>query len=409
MEAVTMKRITLITVALVMYSCAAFADSSWGGGAGTLQQVTDKGATSTAEISVGGLRMGLDDYIRFGASGTVFLLVDSSSGATSTLRTNSGFQVADGRVDGNHALTISKGGNGRGIYVNQTSGAGQGVYAEMAVGTTGQAFYCQGSGNNTCFYGTTGATDKPVLGLNAYVAGFTNYVTDQQIRDVTSTGHHALYKTSKYMTDSYSNVAILSRHGSLALGYDVAVGDLGSSLVSTNQNVLVASGSVGIKGNLNATGTAYFGGLVTATSGINFGASGGGSDLNYYYEGTWTPAYDGVTTGDCATGTAATGTYTVIGNVVTAQINIAVSACAVAPTGATYVSLPIVPKSTNVGACSIGYIDNYTLTANNIMTATIFTTAAMRLWQTPVGGGAASVAPTDTAWTGYFSCTYQID
>lgn len=410
-----MRRITLITVALMMYSCAAFADSSWGGGAGTLQQITDKGATSTAEISVGGLRLDYDDYIQFGTADNVRMGVYTAGSGTGTVYLNRGFYVSDARVDGSHALMVNKGGNGIGIYVNKTSGAGPGIYSEMAVGTTGQGFYCQGSDNNTCFYGITGATGKPVLSLNAYVAGFTNYVTEQQIRDVTSTGHHALYKTSKHLNDSYSNVAILSRHGSLALGYDVAVGDLGSSLVSTDQNVFVASGSVGIKGNMNATGTAYFGGLVTATSGINFGASGGADTLAYYDEGTWTPKYDGSTqaTVGCSYNTQ-DGTYTKIGNVIFAMAFVNVGGgCTTGAAGNGQISgLPFTSSASSPGSCSIGYLSAYDgLSANEIMTAFVpVNSTIIQFWETDAtgAGGAGSRAAVDSndTFAIQLTCTY---
>jgi hypothetical protein len=156
--------------------------------------------------------------------------------------------------------------------------------------------------------------------------------------------------------------------------------------------------------------------LVIGTSGkgIDFSAtSGTGTSelLADYEEGTWTPTVSGSTTAGTGTYNAAVGRYTKVGCVVTAQgyINLA------SHTGAgnlLLTGLPFTQKNVSdlYGGISIGYLNNLALTALNIATGFgVFNTASISVMQYPVGGGATTEVPLDTAFTIMYSHTYLAD
>jgi hypothetical protein len=78
----------------------------------------------------------------------------------------------------------------------------------------------------------------------------------------------------------------------------------------------------GIVGNLSVSGTLTNTGLITASAGIAIGGVGAANTLDDYEEGTWTPVYQGDSTAGTYTLTEAQGTYTKIGNMVIAHVNI---------------------------------------------------------------------------------------
>jgi hypothetical protein len=135
--------------------------------------------------------------------------------------------------------------------------------------------------------------------------------------------------------------------------------------------------------------------------------------MDTYNEGTWTPVYDGYTTGDCATGTSvAVGKYTQTGNVIHADGIMTVDGCLVTPTGGPYITLPVAASSLsgyNAG-CAFGQVSEYPLTASHFMTGIITETAQLiQLNEQTLGNDASVSAPAGVGWTIIFSCTYLVD
>ena len=149
----------------------------------------------------------------------------------------------------------------------------------------------------------------------------------------------------------------------------------------------------------------------TAGKGIDFSVTPGTGTSELfadYEEGTWIPTVSGSATAGTGTYNAAVGWYTKVGNVVTAQayINLANHT----GTGNLLLTgLPFTQKNSNdlYGSITIGYLSNLALTANNIATGFgIFNTASIYVQQYPVGGGAISDVPIDTAFTIMYTYTY---
>ena len=416
---------------IFIYAAVANADSSWGGGsAGTLQEVTDEGAITTAIIDTGGLNISTDEKINFSSLGNTFF--HTTSAASSTIETLTGLEADDRRNDGNNALTAIKAdGSGSALRVQHTtsegygeylsmvgSGAYPGIYLEMGASTSGYALdtLVTGSGGAAKLWSHT--TSQPIVDARAFGTLADKGIYESRFPKVeVADGYHWRGYSSAYSFGQYNQVGFITEGGSLALGWDVSRSLVGDVRAGTDQTVLFASGSIGTNGNFNASGTAYYGGLVTATAGINFGASGGADTLSFYETATWTPVYKGSTNlgSESCTYSAQSGSYTRIGNFINADAVIGISSCATAPTGnARMYGFPYAANSTAgyQSACSIGYLTNHSLTANNIMTASIAASAQhIVFWQTPVGGGAASNAgvDADNAFTIVVKCSYLTD
>jgi hypothetical protein len=415
-----MKKLLLITIAIMLCGCVAHADSGSSSGASsdTLADVASRGATATVPIEAAGLSItAAGQPLTFNASETVKLLETVTQPDKLTSLAPIYISPSGGVAGTARALDINANTSANAAYIKQAGSSStlglenaSAFYALDAFNTsTGLAGRFSGTGDGPGIQVQTNSISaaKYIIDAHALKYGFTSYVFKSSIdkSDGAAAGNHAQWSTGISGVDT--PVAVMSKYGGLALGTNVSYSNLGNIASSTIAVGLFASGSISTNGNIAASGTLTMGGLSTFSSGLTFDTAS--DTLDFYDEGTWTPAYDGVTAGDCATGTTATGTYTVIGNVVHATIMVTVTGCAVTPTGGSYVTLPVAPSSTLAGACSIGYISDYALSANNIMTSTIYTISAMRFWQTPVGGGAATLAPADTAWTGYFHCTYLTD
>jgi len=153
----------------------------------------------------------------------------------------------------------------------------------------------------------------------------------------------------------------------------------------------------------------------TAAKGFNFTANTPAAGmtsqlLNWYEQGTFTPAAAGTTTAGVGTYSTQVGRYTRVGNLVTVKVALAWSA----HTGTgnlIFTGLPFTVA--NDGAdCSmaLGYLSNLALTALNVLTLIArVNTTTVGAYQYPVGGGAVSLVPIDTAVTLIeFSGTYNV-
>lgn len=138
-------------------------------------------------------------------------------------------------------------------------------------------------------------------------------------------------------------------------------------------------------------------------------ASTDANTLDDYEEGTFTPTIVGTTTAGTGTYSLQLGRYTKIGNRVYFTVNITWSA----HTGSgnlRVAGLPFTSNSTsnNLNALSV-YPSNVTMTASNYMCAYVLANnTQISIDQTPVGGGAASNVPLDTAATINVSGQYEV-
>jgi hypothetical protein len=181
-------------------------------------------------------------------------------------------------------------------------------------------------------------------------------------------------------------------------------------------------------GNFYGSNTAYSGCLYTSgarpivflpgtvervrisANGLSFnGDTAAANALDDYEEGTFTPTVEGA--GAVGTGTYARqiGVYTKIGNIVT--INVWLQWSSHTGTGDMRLSnLPFTSIGTNNFRASgtFGWVDNLTLTANNVIGMAMIPAATYAsVTQYPAGGGAASGVLMDTAANLHFAMTYQ--
>jgi len=152
-----------------------------------------------------------------------------------------------------------------------------------------------------------------------------------------------------------------------------------------------------------------------AGKGIDFSITSNGSGttsseiLSDYEEGTFTPTIEGSSTAGTGTYTTQQGTYTKIGNLVTISVWVSWSA----HTGTGNLQLAGFPftsiGTTNYRASgTFGWVENLTLSANNIVTMAITPSSTKSdVTQYPAGGGAASSVPLDAAANLHYSITYQ--
>jgi len=152
--------------------------------------------------------------------------------------------------------------------------------------------------------------------------------------------------------------------------------------------------------------------VIVANAGVDFGTS---TKTHHEEGGLFTPVYYGSTNegSEACTYTAQAGVFSRIGDQLHIDATIGISSCSTPPTGAARIKgLPYAANSTSgyLASCTIGYLSNYTLTASNIMTATVGASQDyIVLWQTPVGGGAATNAAIDTAHDIRVSCDILTD
>jgi hypothetical protein len=167
-------------------------------------------------------------------------------------------------------------------------------------------------------------------------------------------------------------------------------------------------------GNVKLSNSMSVGGATVSTSGsgITFpatqSASSDANTLDDYEEGTWTPIIVGATTAGTGTYSSQNGRYTKVGNMVTATSYVEWSA----HTGTGGMRLGGLPFATlsatnNLGGVAVGYNHNIALTANNVLTAyTLANSTECVVDQYPVGGGASTTVPIDTAGGIVFTVSY---
>lgn len=133
--------------------------------------------------------------------------------------------------------------------------------------------------------------------------------------------------------------------------------------------------------------------------------------VEYVYEtGTWSPTIFGTAVAGSGTySVTPSGLYTRINNTVTVLANLLWTAHT--GSGNARFTLPFVGASgsNNISSFTIGYINNYTMTASNVgYLINIPNNATMEFYQTPVGGGTSTAVALDTAAQIIFSGTYFV-
>ena len=177
----------------------------------------------------------------------------------------------------------------------------------------------------------------------------------------------------------------------------------------TTRMVLTAAGDVSV-----STGNVV---MATSGKGIDFSAVTGGTGtatanvLNDYEEGTFTATVLGSTVAGVGVYTVNNGFYTKVGNLVTVQVYLIWTALTGGTGDLRFGGLPFAASGeTNaLSSASVGYVDNITLTASNILT--VFNSASntfLQAYQYPVGGGAASIVPVDLAGGIFYTITYRV-
>ena len=131
--------------------------------------------------------------------------------------------------------------------------------------------------------------------------------------------------------------------------------------------------------------------------------------LDDYQEGQFTPTVVGSSSAGTGTYTTQWASYTKIGRQVTVQIylvwtnhtgtgNLRIGGLPFTATGAT---------NNGYASCSIGFLSNVALTANNIATAYVLNNSTeIDMSQYPIGGGAATSIPIDVAGSLMINATY---
>jgi hypothetical protein len=134
--------------------------------------------------------------------------------------------------------------------------------------------------------------------------------------------------------------------------------------------------------------------FATAGKGIDFSANSNAAGMTSelladYEEGTFTPVVAGSSTAGTATHSTQEGTYTKVGRLVTFRIYVVWTG----GTGTGSMDVTGLPFASNaIGAITISYFDQISLTASNYLTGAITFASGtnIRLYQSPVAGGYAA-------------------
>jgi hypothetical protein len=228
----------------------------------------------------------------------------------------------------------------------------------------------------------------------------------------TSTGGASSIQSVKEGTGA--NTLALNPTGGL-----VTVGSTGLSVTSTTDSSSTTTGALVVSGGVGIAKKTYCGDNIVMASGkgIDFSAAtpdGSGTTgievLSDYEEGTFTPTVSGTSTAGAGTYTNQAGWYVKVGNLVHYNAFIAITAHT--GTGNTVLGgLPFTSLNSalNISPCAIAYTDNLTLTAGNIVQASVNANATtIAVYQTQTGGGAIALVPLDTAFTITLSGTYRV-
>jgi len=278
------------------------------------------------------------------------------------------------------------------------------------------------SGNNIVVPGT------------ATITGDLTVLTNGLIVNATGTGIQAspsaplCVKTRN--SDSVGLRVLQSTGGTAGIQFtdDPVTADWGS-ILATSTNVILRSNSflqfqtggatermrIDTSGNVGVGVVPSAGrGAIQLSAGVGFPAtqvaSSDANTLDDYEEGTFVPTVIGSTTAGTGTYLQQKGFYTKVGRLVT--VNVYLHWTAHTGTGnLIFSALPFLIQNTagNYGGISIGYVNNITLTAGNILYGLLeFGTQNITANQSPTGGGAYSLVPIDTAGEIAFTATYYV-
>ena len=220
-----------------------------------------------------------------------------------------------------------------------------------------------------------------------------------------------VYLSSNYSIGNNSRVRFRAVGAGGGSGYG---GDFRISTRKSDNNWNTDALTVDSTGNVSIAN----GNLVMSTSGkgIDFSATTEGSGtmtselLNDYEEGTFTPTVIGATTAGVGVYTTQVGRYTKIGNLVTVQVYLGWSA----HTGTGNMRFGNFPFNTSSDSgsnngVSFGYVNNIALSASNVLTGlTGIGNSYVDAYQYPVGGGASTAVPIDTAGDVIFTASYRV-
>ena len=237
------------------------------------------------------------------------------------------------------------------------------------------------------------------LGINmtaAYALDVTDNTTGQQGRFSSS--------SSNGTSVAFTNTATNGRTWRVGTNYIVGNGEWSLYDSTAAKEVLRADSSQ----NVNVVQ----GNLVIGTSGngIDFSATAGTGTselLADYEEGTFTPVISGTSTAGVGTYSVQNGAYVKIGKMVQYQIYLVLTA----HTGTGDITIGGLPftASANYYPPAAIYVNNLALTALNYPQIAVSTSSTdFLVRQAPVGGGAASAIPMDTAFDILLSGTYQV-
>jgi hypothetical protein len=191
-------------------------------------------------------------------------------------------------------------------------------------------------------------------------------------------------------------------------------GDTDANLFYTDAtNSRVGVGTISPAEKLDVVGNIKLSGNVVVANGqgIDFSAtpqpSGMTSELlSDYEEGSWTPTFKGYISNPTCTYTVQVARYTRVGNIVSVQGRLAVSAFSGGSSAISIAGLPYTPK--NVGnlksAGSVGYNVGFTKVPNTLYIDE--NTASLGLWS--FTGGYIDATEVTASADIFFQCTYQV-
>jgi hypothetical protein len=256
----------------------------------------------------------------------------------------------------------------------------------------------------------TSGTAMTLNSTGLLVGGTTAQIIAAESTTLTTIGNiGAAYSAS---TGTYFAAKVGAPNGIVELKADARSGAY-PPMVFTTGNVqrmqIDASGNVGVGVTPSAGG-----GCLQLKSGITFPAtqvaSSDANTLDDYEEGTFVPTVIGTTSAGTGTYTTQVGLYTKVGNLVTVQVNIGWTA----HTGTGSMRLAGLPFAASSAANSnsavaFGYVNDVSLTAGNVLTGfTSVSNSFIDCYQTPSGGGVASVVPIDTSAQVLYSVSYRV-
>jgi len=158
-------------------------------------------------------------------------------------------------------------------------------------------------------------------------------------------------------------------------------------------------------GNITNLTTDFNGNLKLASASVSFGNTSdpNPNSLDWYEEGTFTPSVIGSTTSGTGVYADQVGRFTKIGNIV--YFTLAINLTSHTGTGNIQIDLTGLPVSLANSSIygdypvTVGFSNLLTLSANNILTASLAaTTNKINLFQYPAGGGAYTAVPMDTSF-----------